>query len=468
MTETPKGTLLVVDDEPLKRVTLQIELSEAGYTTLEAPDAVAALKLLASNPVDVVISDVRMPEIDGMQFLEKIKAGFPKTHVILMTAFSSVGSAVEAMKLGAYDYIAKPFRTEVLLDKLERVLAGRSPDDGAALAAPETVGPLVGRSHAARRLFEQIRTVADNDHPVMIMGEPGTCRDRVADAIHRLSQRWQGPLIKFSCAASSPQTIDGELFGSGASDATVTSAPKAGRLELAGGGILFLDNVDALPLELQAKLLHALEEGIFEHAGNGERVSMDARLICGTERDLRQLVDAGEFRRDLYYRLDAIHLVIPPLRARREDIPLLVERYLKTCAETGDPKNAAKCIDRQAMDVLVNYHWPANVRELEHVLERAITFAKGGEVLARDILLPAEQSSARERAAVADEGPSGLTETIAGVERTLIDAALRRAAGNQAKAAQFLGIPRTTLRDKMTKYGMVGRSARQETVPQSP
>ncbi len=463
MTESSKGVLLVVDDEPLKRVTLQIELSEAGYTVLEAADAISALKQLDARPVDIVITDVRMPEIDGMQFLEEIKARFPKTPVILMTAFGSVDAAVEAIKRGAYDYIAKPFPTDMLLEKIERLLAGRSAGEGPGPGEPEILGPLVGRSYPLRRLFEQIRAVVDNERPVMIQGEAGTCRERVAEAIHRLSRRSQGPMVKFSCAASDSETVDGELFGFYPEAAGGRAlAPKLGRFELAAGGTLFLDDVDALAIQLQGKLLLALEEGLFERAGNADRVSVDVRLICATDKNLRPLAVAGRFREDLYYRLDAIHLSIPPLRERREDVPILARHYLRNRADGGGGEEVPSRISPHAMDALVNYHWPGNVRELEHVIERAVAFSDGEEIRPQDILLPADRPPEEQEVSAVADGAAGLTQTIAGVERTLIDAALRRAAGNQARAAQFLGIPRTTLRDKMAKYGMVGRPGKRE------
>jgi DNA-binding NtrC family response regulator len=448
--------LLVVDDEALKRVTLQIELSEAGYEVHEAQDATTALRVLNEKPVDVVISDIRMPEMDGIRFMERIKADFPRTHVILMTAFGTVDAAVEAIKRGAYDYITKPFETEALLARLEVLLASRKGGTGEWSSESETLGSLVGRSFASRRLFEQIRAVADNERTLVIHGEPGTCRERVAETIHQLSRRAARPLIKFSCDAVEPEALAAELFGYAPPAPAQDSDIRVGRFPLAEGGTLFLDQVDALPADVQARLLAALEERTIEHTGSGQRVPVDVRLVCATEKELKEEVASGSFREDLYYRLDAVRLCIAPLRDRRDDIPVLAARHLRATAGNGG--DTIPSISPQAMDRLVNYHWPGNVRELEHVLERALTFSDGREIQAKDILLPAEaEPSPAEEASVTGNG--GLTETIAGVERSLILAALRRATGNQARAAQFLGIPRTTLRDKMTKYGMVGKPA---------
>jgi len=307
-----KGVLLVVDDEPLKRATLQIELAGAGYTVLEAADAASAAKVIETRPVEVVITDVRMPDMDGIQLLELVKARSPKTHVILMTAYGSVDSAVEAIKRGAYDYITKPFPTDALVEKLDRLLACRSAEGGDGHAGPETLGQLVGQSHAMRRLFEQIRAVADSDRSVLIEGEAGTCRERVAATIHQISRRSGGPMLKFNCTACSPEAMEMSLFGSEGDAA----GRHTGRMEEAAGGTLLLDEIEALPMAIQAQLLQTMDEGAFERVGGG-RVNLQARLIFGAQGNLRRGVDAGKFREDFYYRLDAVHLVIPPLRDRR-------------------------------------------------------------------------------------------------------------------------------------------------------
>jgi DNA-binding NtrC family response regulator len=455
MSEQCKGVLLVVDDEPLKRVTLQIELTEAGYQVHEASDARAAVRLLAARSVDVVITDVRMPEIDGFQFLETIKGQSPDTQVLLMTAFGSVDAAVQAIKRGAYDYLTKPFNTDVLLEKLDRLFACRSAKNKTNGSRVGTLGAMVGQSYAARRLFEQIRNVADSDHAVLIQGESGSGRQCVADAIHQLSRRSDRPLVKQSCAGGA-DAVSREFFGRGA------GSPSRGQLELADGGTVYLGEIDALPLELQAKLLQVLEHKRIQRGDAAEGVAVDVRLICATDRDLRQCVAERTFREDLYYHLEAVHILVPPLRDRREDIPVLAEHFLQRRAgQQGDGQGMPRRFASIALDALMGYHWPGNVREFEHVIERALASARGEEIQPSDILLPlpAGTRGAGTEASPAPEGPAGLTDTVAGVERTLIDAALRKAAGNQAKAAQFLGIPRTTLRDKMAKYGMVTKSA---------
>lgn len=437
MSENTKGVVLVVDDEPLKRITLQIELSQAGYTVLDATDAESALKHLQARPVDVVVTDVRMPQMDGLQFLEQIKVHWPQTHVILMTAYGTVDAAVTAIKRGAQDYLTKPFATEVLIRKLDSLRAagvlGRTAE--VRPAAGEQAGPLAGRSYAGAQLCRQVRELAGNDCAVLLEGETGTGKSLVAQTIHQLSRRAQRPFLTLDCDLCPAPKLEMNLPAS---------------FEEAAGGTLFLQNVDTLPPEIQGRLLYLLDRLQTSPAGGP-----DVRLICATGAELKSLVEAGCFRKDLAYRISAVVVTVPPLRDRREDIMPLSEEYLRKRAQrTGGP---TLCITPQAAEAMLAYHWPGNIRELEHVLERAAALTSSGQIELRDVLLPEESARLASSGAGADVvRPPALTETIADIERTLIDSALQRAAGNQARAAQLLGIPRTTLRDKMTKYGMVG------------
>ena len=447
--------ILVVDDEPLKRITLQIELSEHGYEVFEAADAQTARRIFDARPIDVVVSDVRMPGMSGLDLLMYVKQVHPGIEVILMTAYATVDTAVLAIKRGAHDYITKPFTTQELLTKLDHLFATRripERDDQV-----EFFGRLVARSQSMRRLFEQIRSVASTGRTILLCGESGTGKELFAEAIHEHSPRAGKPLVRFSCAALQPSVLESELFGHEKGAFTGAIRQKAGRFELANGGTMLLDEVDDIPTELQVKLLRVVEQQEFERVGGEQPVRVDVRLLCTTKCDLLQLVKAGRFREDLYYRLNVINLNIPPLRERPDDVPILARHFVqKHAALVGDRRMR---ISPHAMDELVRHTWPGNVRELEHVLERAMVFC-GGDEIRPEHILPLEPAAAgREPVTVpalelGDNGRLGLTDTVADIERRMILLALRQCSNNQARAAQRLGIPRTTLRDKMAKYSI--------------
>jgi len=452
MSQPRKGVLLIVDDEPLKRITLQIELSQAGYEVHEAADAPAALRVLESRPIDVVIADLRMPQIDGLQLLEQIKGRWPQTHFLLMTAYGSVESAVAAIKRGAYDYLTKPFRSESLLEKLERLHVARPWATDTTQEHPdhEQYGPMVGRSYASRQLFKRLRAIVDSRRPVLLNGEAGTGKTLAARTIHQLSGRRERPLVTFDATlGESSAEVFQEL------------------LERADGSTLLVHGVDMLTRPLQKRLARVCEQSTTEQGA-------DTRIVCTSRRDLGTRVESGAFSRDLYYHLSATCIFVPPLRDRREDIPVLADHVLQRSGLTGDgPADAENPIrptlTAGALELLVNYDWPGNVRELEHVVHRAAATARNGRIEGDDIQLPLPVGAGGRTSWSGDGSDepraASLTETIAGIERGLIESALHRAAGNQARAAQFLGIPRTTLRDKMAKYGMTGQPEQPSTRP---
>jgi len=449
-----RGSVLIVDDEPLKRITLQIELAEAGYTVYDAPEAPSAMRLLEAHPVDVIVTDLKMPEMDGITFLERAKGLHPDVQVIMMTAYGTVDTAVEAMKRGAYDYITKPFSTAALLAKIEPLLNVqqlRHSADGNGESV-DRIGNLIGGSHAMRSLFEQIRTVADSERTILIQGESGTGKELVCEAIHQHSRRRGRPLLKFTFAALQPTVIESELFGHEKGAFTGAIRQKPGRFELADGGTLLLDEVDDISPDLQVKLLRVLEQQEFERVGGEQPLKVDVRLICATKNDLRQLVQEGHFRQDLYYRLHVIHLMVPPLRDRREDIPILVSHFIAkhgAVARSGEPP----AVSPHAMDILLRHSWPGNVRELEHVVERALAFCDGDQLQPKHIPPLGDHDDVGQQILPAPEIAKPLNQAVADVESNMIASALRRANGNQAQAAHLLGIPRTTLRDKLSKYG---------------
>jgi len=448
-----RGRILVVDDEPLKRITLQIELSEQGYEVYEAADALTARRIFESKPIDVVVTDVRMPGMNGLDLLAFLKQTRPDVEVILMTAYATVDTAVLAIKRGAYDYITKPFTTQELLGKLERLFAARTPVESDSEV--ETFGRLIARSASMKRLFTQLRAVADSDRTILLCGESGTGKELFAEAIHEHSRRADKPLVRFSCAALQPTVLESELFGHEKGSFTGAHRQKSGRFELANGGTILLDEVDDIATEIQVKLLRVVEQQEFERVGGETPVKVDVRLICATKCDLLQLVKQGRFREDLYYRLNVISLAIPPLRERPEDLAVLANHFIeKHAVLVGDTKVT---ISPHALDELMRHDWPGNARELEHVLERALAFCGGKEIRPEHILplgRAASEPAAAQGLELAEVGKLGLTETVADIERRLILMALRQCNGNQARAAQKLGIPRTTLRDKMAKYNI--------------
>lgn len=455
--------ILVVDDEPLKRITLQIELGEHGYEVYEAADAQAAQRIIDARPIDLVVSDVRMPGMNGLDLLTYVKQVRPEAAVILMTAYATVETAVLAIKRGAYDYITKPFTTQDLLVKLDGLFAGQEqPQDGDGAV---TFGRLVARSQSMKRLFEQVRNVAPTGRTILLCGESGTGKELFAEAIHAASLRSGKPFVRFSCAALQPSVLESELFGHEKGAFTGAIRQKAGRFELAHGGTMLLDEVDDIPTDLQVKLLRVVEQQEFERVGGESPVRVDVRLICATKCDLLKLSKEGRFREDLYYRLNVISFTIPPLRERPDDIPLLARHFVAKHASLvgGEPVE----LSPHATDELLRHSWPGNVRELEHVIERALAFCgedgaapgERREIRPEHILplgTPAPDAVSMPALELGESGRLSLTETVSDIERRMILLALRQCGNNQARAAQWLGIPRTTLRDKMAKYVIAG------------
>ncbi len=448
------GSILVVDDEPLKRITLQIELAENGYQVYEAADAAAARRILDTCPIDVVVSDVRMPGLSGLDLLTHIKQTRPAVEVILMTAYATIDTAVLAIKRGAHDYITKPFTTQELLAKLEPLMA-RRPAGGAG-GPPDTCGRLVGRSPALRRVFQQVRTLAPTNRPVLIVGERGTGRDAVAETLHELSPRGAKPLVRFGCADVAAAVLENELFGYEKGAVPGAARPRAGRCELADGGTLLLDDFERIPLEVQPRLLRLLSHGAIERRGAATPIELDVRVICTTAADPARAVADGRLRAELLDRLSGGRIDLLPLRERRDDVPILAQHFLSRHARRVDAGHVN--LSGAALDELLRYHWPGNVRELEHVLERALAFCDGPEIRPEHVL---PLGGGRGETAPPPLEPLtaatlDLHETVADLERRMIVLALRQCGNNQARAAQRLGIPRTTLRDKMAKYNIPG------------
>ncbi len=450
-----KGRILVVDDEKLKRVTLKTQLEDEGYVVETGENAFVGLEHLRSNSFDVVITDLRMPSMDGLTFLREIKKLSPGTEVIMMTAYGSIENAVEAMKEGAYDYITKPFPYEELSIKLERLMEhreGREEIEALRRKIESQYGyqNLIGRSLPMRMVFEKAEMVADSDVTVLIQGETGTGKEMLANAIHYNSSRRHGPFVKLSCAILNRDILESELFGHEKGAFTGALRRKRGRFELADGGTIFLDDVDDIPFDLQVKLLRVIQEKTFERVGGEQPLKVDVRLICATKKDLLKMVGDGAFREDLYYRLNVVKIELPPLRARGDDVLLLASHFLERLSKEQD--RPAKRLSPDVQRILLRYQWPGNVRELQNVIEHGVALSRADTVCVEDLPEYLQRTGTGPEVAslsLNGEQKVNFAEVIRDTEAQLIFWALERAGGNQAKAAELLSIPRTTLRDKL-------------------
>ena len=439
--------ILVADDEKMKRVTLAQDLAAQGHEVATAADGLEALKKIETGCFDVVVADLKMPKIDGIQLLKRIKQDLAlDTEVIIMTAYGSIPLAVEAGKLGAFDFLTKPFRNEDIFPMLAQIERTRWP---AAPTAPleAAIGQIdqtvVGQSQAVRRLRRLIEICIRSDANALLCGETGVGKDLVAAAIHRNSPRRDFPFIKVGCALFPSQLIESELYGHERGSFTGAEQRRLGRFELAQGGTLYLDDVDDIPLEHQAKLLRAIEEKVFERVGGTNPIQANVRIVASTKLDLLQKIAQGTFRQDLYYRLDVLRVNVPPLRERREDIPVLAEHLLKRVASGPPPR-----IEPEALEALKRHDWPGNVRELFHVLHRAYLIGSG-TITAE--LLDSEFGPAAEKQRL----PAGsFQDAVDQTERVLLQSALEAAGGNKTAAAAALGMKPSTFRDKLAKHGL--------------
>lgn len=373
------GKVLIVDDEKLMRISLESQLKKEGYHVKSVDNALDGLKMVKSEEYDVVVTDLRLSGMNGMDFLKEIKKYDQEIIVVIMTAYGTLESAVLAIKEGAYDYVAKPFSTDELIIKLQRALhfkntAAEVNRLRGEIQAEFEFCNIVGNSEAMKKVLETVVSVSGREATILIRGESGTGKEKIAGAIHYHSCRKMGPFIRVSCAALNREILESELFGHEKGAFTGAIKTRRGRFELANGGSIFLDDVDDIPLDMQVKLLRVLQERTFERVGGEETLSVDVRIICATKKDLLERVKEGGFREDLFYRLNVVPISIPPLRERKEDIPLLINYFLKKFVSQYE--DALPDVSQEAMNVLLAYDWPGNVRELENVVEHAVAFSK--------------------------------------------------------------------------------------------
>ena len=448
MAEKERHTVLVVDDDPGHRGMLEALLSRWGLAVTSAPDGKEAVERVCERPFDMVLMDIRMPDMDGITALKEIRKYNPAVPVVLMTAYSAVESAVEAMKSGAVDYLIKPLDFDLLKETLFKTLErgeAASPD----ARAPLPVEGIVGNSPAIRRMLEMIHTVAPSEATVLITGKSGTGKELVARAIHNQSRRKDGPWVAVNCAALTESLLESELFGHEKGAFTGADKRRDGRFLQADGGTLFLDEIGEISLLMQVKLLRAIQQREIQRVGGDATLKVDVRIVAATNSNLLDEVAAGRFREDLYYRLNVVSIQVPSLQERREDIPLLAEHFLKVFGERN--RKDVKGFTPKAMDMLVKYPWPGNVRELENAVERAVVLLFGSTISERELPLAVTQAYEREEASPPAVLPEGAT--LEEVEREAILRMLDSVGDNKSEAAKRLGISRKTLHTKLKRYG---------------
>ena len=446
-------TILIVEDEAKMRRLLELNLGEDGFSTLSAEDAETGLKLLHENAVDLVVTDLKLPGMNGLEFLQAVKRHSAALPVVVMTAFGTVETAVDAMKSGASDYVLKPFslsemrmviRKELDVHALREENRSLREALGKRYAHPN----VVARSKKMQEVLATVDRVAPTNSTVLLGGESGVGKDLIARAIHEKSRRASGPFIKINSSAIPENLLESELFGYEKGAFTGAATSKPGKFELADKGTLFLDEIGDVPPATQVKLLRVLQEREFERLGGTRTIKVDVRLIAATNRDLREALEQGTFREDLYYRLNVVPIDIAPLRQRKEDIPDLVNLFMSRFA--ADSGKTVKSITPDAMQILVNYHWPGNVRELQNIIERACTLARGPLLEAADIHL--DVRPVKGTTDTAGFLPEGMT--FEHWEDEMIQEALRRAHGNKSQAARLLGLSRNALRYRLSKIGI--------------
>lgn len=449
-----KGTVLVVDDDQAHRTMLKTLVSGWGYEISEADDGGTAIQMVHERPYDLILMDIRMIKVSGLEALSQIRIYNPVIPIIIMTAYSSVETAVEALKKGAYDYLTKPLDFDEVRLTMERAMDhSQLKEENRVLR--ETLGThfdqrnIIGRSRAMMKLLETVAQVAPTEATVLITGESGSGKELIAGALHFNSSRKEGAFIKINCAAVTETLLESELFGHEKGAFTGAHRRKDGRVLLADGGSLFLDEVSEMSLGMQVKLLRVLQEREVSRVGGEEVIKVDVRVIAATNRDLIQDMEEGRFREDLYYRLNVVTLNVPPLREREEDIPLLAQHFLGMFAEKNHKK--IRNITPQAMDRMLKYGWPGNVRELMNAIERAVVLARS-EYLDEEDLPPVVQDEELKSQDVTPESVPG-NLPLDEVEKATILKTLEASRGNKSETARRLGITRKTLHKKLKKYG---------------
>ncbi len=447
-------SILVVDDEPPQLELIGGFLKKQGFEVTLAESGEKALQIFRRESFDLVLTDQRMPNLSGLDLLKAVRAVNPETPVIVVTAYGSIETAVSAIKAGATDYLTKPLNLDELLHRIEKVrehhrLVLENRDLREELGERHRIEGIIGESGRMLEVFSLVRRVAPSEATVLIRGESGTGKELIAKAIHFASPRASGPLVKVNCAALPETLLESELFGHEKGAFTGALVTRKGRFEVASGGTIFLDEIGDLPTHLQAKLLRVLQEREFERVGSSKPISIDVRILAATHRDLERLLKAGQFRDDLYYRLNVVTIVLPPLRERRQDLPLFMDHLLRVFAEKNGKK--IRGFTSEAREALLRYDYPGNVRELENIIERASVITRSDVIGRADLPI-----SIQEPEVEVINSETDLPVVVERLERRMIREALARSGGVQTRAAEQLGITERALRYKLKKYGFQG------------
>jgi two-component system NtrC family response regulator len=447
--------ILIVDDEPAQLELVGGFLKRRGFETVLAESGAKALERFRQEPIDLVLTDQKMPDMSGVELLKAIRAINPEAAIVVITAYGTVETAVAAVKAGAADYLSKPLNLDELLYRIEQVrerhrLLSENRDLREALERHHRIEGIIGESGQMLEVLSLVRRVAPSEATVLIRGESGTGKELIAKAIHYASPRASAPLVRVNCAALPETLLESELFGHEKGAFTGALTTRQGRFELADGGTLFLDEIGDLPLHLQAKLLRVLQEREYERVGSSHPVHVNVRILAATHRPLEALVKAEQLREDLYYRLNVVTIFIPPLRERRPDLSLLIDHFLRLFAEKNG--KTIRGLTQEAREALLRYDYPGNVRELENIVERAVVLTRDDVIGRADLPLSIQEPAGE------DSDQASLPAAVEGVERRMIREALARSAGVQTRAAELLGISERALRYKLNKYGLRGES----------
>ncbi|MBE0571292.1 MAG: sigma-54-dependent Fis family transcriptional regulator [Ignavibacteriaceae bacterium] len=447
--------ILVIDDEAAQRDVLTGYLKKKGYTILSASSGKEGIEFTKSHPVDIILSDFKMPDLNGIEVLEQVKKINPEISLVIVTAFGTVENAVKAMRLGAFDYISKPVDLDELDLMIERIIEHKNLKSENQLLKTQLqekykISAIVSQSQKMEEVINIAARVADSKANVLITGENGTGKEVLAKGIHFLSSRRDAAFVAVNVPALTETLLESELFGHEKGAFTGADKMKKGRFEIAHGGTIFLDEVGDIPQSIQVKLLRVLQEHQFERVGGTEKIEVDVRIIAATNKDLEQKIKEGTFREDLYYRLNVVSIKIPPLRERREDILPMIENFIdKYCKENKKDKLE---ISKEAADVLMKYNYPGNVRELENIVERAVVLTRVKVITLND--LPMNIKGFKEEKTLPAFGEGNLTEQVEALEKQLIFDALQESGGNQTKAGKLLGLTERNLRYKLKKYNI--------------